>query len=87
MVFYYVSNYLRYHLGVLIACSTNVYGTYETFHKRNPPIPTHFVKDLLSLILKEILSCLTGKTTFKRTKPQYPLPKFSGMRLKQLSSN
>ena len=74
-------------MGVLNACSTNVYGTYETFQKHNPLIPTHFLKDLLSLIQKEISFFFTGKTTFKRTKQHYPLPAFSWLLLKQISLN
>ena len=32
---------------------TTVCRAYENFHRNNPPIPTQYLKEMLSLILKE----------------------------------
>ena len=40
---------------------TTVCNAYETFHKNSPPIPTHFIREMLELILKENSFKFNGK--------------------------
>ena len=57
---------------------TTVCRAYENFHRNNPPIPTQYLKEMLSLILKRILSNSTVRIIYKSTVPQWvlkwPLP-------------
>lgn len=46
--------------GITTACNA-----YERFHDSKPPIPTHFIRDMLQLILKEISSLI--KTAIETT--------------------
>ena len=47
--------------GIRIVCKT-----YETFHKNQPPIPTHYLGDMLRLILKENSFHFNGKNYLQR---------------------
>ena len=40
---------------------TTVCRAYENFHKNNPPIPTHYLREMLRLILKENSFQFNGK--------------------------
>ena len=40
---------------------TTVCRAYENFHKNNPPIPTHYLREMLRLILKENYFQFNGK--------------------------
>lgn len=42
--------------GIATVCNA-----YETFHKNSPPIPTHFIREMLELILKENSFKFNGK--------------------------
>ena len=39
---------IRQEEGITLVCQT-----YENFHDKNPPTATHFLREMLSLILKE----------------------------------
>ena len=47
--------------GIRIVCKV-----YETFHKNKPPIPTHYLGDMLRLILKENSFHFNGKNYLQR---------------------
>ena len=38
---------------LFLAKSTKAYNAYETFYNNSPPVPTHFIREMLQLILKE----------------------------------
>ena len=45
--------------GITIVCEA--YEKYEKYHNNNPPIPSHYLKQILGLILKENLFQFNGK--------------------------
>ena len=70
--------------GIEIVCKA-----YENFYKDNPPIPTHYLREMLRLILKENSSSSMENTTYKPTalqwvqRQQFLLPIFSWHILKR----
>ena len=64
---------------------------YDSFHKYNPPIPTHFLREILGLTLNKNWFQFNGETYLQthgseppwELKWQYHLPIFSWLKLKQ----
>ena len=70
--------------GIEIVCKA-----YENFYKDNPPIPTHYLQEMLTLILKEKSFSSMENTTYKpmvlqwAQRQQFLLPIFLWHILKQ----
>ena len=71
--------------GIEVVCKT-----YENFYKDNPPIPTHYVRAMLRVVLKENYFQLNGKhylqthgTAMGAQRPSFHLLIFSWHTLKQ----